>query len=90
LAAAGSASITGTVTDPRGAPVAGAAVMFTGASPSHRDVAAVTDAQGGFRFGGLPPGRYTVLVNATGFGPQQWPVTVEAGATARLDVVLGR
>src|SRR5262245_4285628 len=69
--AAATASIAGTVTDRRGNPVAGAAVMITGDSPSHRDVAAVTDGQGRYRFAGLTPGHYTLLVNAAGSGPEQ-------------------
>jgi len=55
--------IAGSVLDPAGAPVAGATVSLTGM----RARQTLTGATGGYAFGKLPPGRYTVAVSGTGF-----------------------
>ena len=81
-------AITGRVTTSTGAPVADAAVMITGASPRHRDIAALTNAQGGYRFGGLAPGLYTLVVNAAGYAPHTGTARVKAGQIAHLDFAL--
>jgi hypothetical protein len=86
------ASIQGTVVDPQGGAVADAQVTLinqgTGISRS-----TVTSDQGFYRISELPPGRYTVRVEATGFKssiskdvevkaeePRGFDVTVEVGA----------
>ena len=57
-------SISGRVTDADGEPVAGIAVMLQSDSSHHVTPAdrkpVVTDAQGGYRAAGIPPGRYFV------------------------------
>ena len=82
-------AIAGRVSEPSGRPLAGATVMIAGDSPSHHDIAALTTADGGFRFADLVPGDYTILVNAEGFPLQQRRVAVAAGETTRLEVTLG-
>jgi hypothetical protein len=61
------AVLTGTVTDPSGAPVPGATV--TAASPAMiaGSQSTVTEANGTYRFPALPPGLYTVTVELQGF-----------------------
>jgi len=56
----------GTVLDPGGAPLPGVTVTLTGSGASQSQV---TDAQGKFRFPGLPPGTYSVQADLDGFAP---------------------
>jgi len=61
------ATLTGTVTDPSGAAVAGATVTIHN-KDSNTDVSTVkTDASGAYTATDLPVGTYTVTVTATGF-----------------------
>jgi Carboxypeptidase regulatory-like domain len=48
-----SAMLSGTVIDAHGTPLAGAALMIAGASPSHRDIATLTNQEGQYSFRGL-------------------------------------
>lgn len=82
------ARITGVVRDSSGTPISGAVVMLGGASPPHPDIAAVTDATGLYRFGGLAPGVYTVIVNAEGRSPERRDVAAVSGEDAHLDFTL--
>jgi protocatechuate 3,4-dioxygenase beta subunit len=86
---AGQAAIAGAVTDAQDRPVAGAAVLITGDSPSHHDIAALTNNQGRYRFDGLMPGTYTLMVNAAGYAAQTQQVQAVVGREARLDFRLG-
>lgn len=62
-----SSSIRGTVTDPAGAPVAGAQVVVANPATGTR-IERTTDATGGFNFAGLRVGGpYQVTIEATGF-----------------------
>ena len=65
LSQTSSTSLQGTVTDPSGSAIEGAAVVLSNAAKLQRTT--VTDAQGGYRLLALPPGTYTVTVTATGF-----------------------
>jgi hypothetical protein len=85
----GQSAISGVVTDPQGRPVPQVAVLVTGDSPSHNDIAALTNAQGHYRLGGLVPGTYTLLVNAAGYAAQTQQVQAVAGQEAQLDFRLG-
>ena len=78
--------LAGTVRDPDGGPVAGAAVSAT---DSHGDVVAtaLTDPAGGYVLAGLEPGRYTVA--ATALVPAVSRIEVAAGPVTRLDLDLG-
>lgn len=80
--------ITGKVTDPNGAVIAGATVTATDANKGVVRTA-TTDADGNYSFLNLVPGSYNMRVQATGFGPQvrnAFQVTV--GQTADLDFAL--
>jgi hypothetical protein len=55
----------GTIHDPNGAPVPGVTVTLTGGGAPQ---ATTTDAQGKFRFPGLPPGAYSLETTLQGFG----------------------
>lgn len=70
-------SISGTVKDTSGAPVAAAEVTVVGKKPPvHRTLA--TDDQGSYRFAGLPAGIYQVTVSGQGLEPMQ-AMTVPLG-----------
>ncbi len=84
------AAIAGVVVDDHGAPLPWVTVSLGGASPEHRDIGAVTDGEGRYRFGRLEPGVYTVLVNAEGHPLREKQVKAGAGQLARLDFQLER
>src|ERR1700757_884958 len=81
-------SITGTVTDPTGAAVAGAQV--TVASPDHGiDRHSVTNSSGEYNQSGLPGGTYDIAVTAGGFKKYQVKgVKLDVAQKARVDVAL--
>lgn len=83
-------AIVGRVRGADGAPIAEATVAFGGDSPPHRDIAALTDAVGRFRFGGLAAGRYTVIVHAEGHAPASAEVEAGPGEVAEAEIVLER
>lgn len=64
------ASITGTVTDPNGAVVQGAEVTVTNQGTGVANTV-TTDASGLYRVAQLPPGSYTVAVNAASFSKSE-------------------
>jgi hypothetical protein len=84
----GKTAIAGVVRDAAGKPVGWAAVLITGDSPQHPDIAATTNSQGQYRFDGLQPGMYTLMVNASGHQPQESRVSAQSGAIAHLDFQL--
>jgi hypothetical protein len=82
-------TIDGTVTDPGGSALPGVTVEL--ASPSLQGVrAAVTAADGRFRFLSLTPGNYALTARLDGFGPVQKKatVTLDATTTANLQMIL--
>jgi hypothetical protein len=82
-------TIEGTVTDPNGAVVPGATVRVT--SPNlMRAQTATSDTQGRYRIANLPPGKYTVSVEATGgFGKfEQSDVSVNLSTTTTVEAKL--
>ncbi len=82
-----SGSITGTVSDPSGATVAGASVQAkNGVTGFDRTV--TTDASGAFRFIGIAPNNYRVIVTAKGFQNHQEDVTVRAGVPTAITVTM--
>lgn len=88
LAAASAAGgeISGTVTDPKGAVVVGAAVTVYPEAGGQPVATVRTDAQGQYKVPSVPPGTYTVGVVAEGFGPvMSERQTVAEGKAARLD-----
>lgn len=78
-------ALTGTVTDPSGAIIAGASVTATNlATGQVRDTK--TDANGFYRFSSLPPGNYSVKFSAAGFKTEQIPsVTINVTETPELN-----
>jgi hypothetical protein len=81
--------ISGRVVDASGAPVPGARVALSSSSAPVSDIAALTDAGGNFRRGGLAPGAYTLQVHKTGQPPRTVPVDVADGQQVNLEVRLG-
>src|SRR5215470_10218006 len=82
-------TIEGTVTDPNGAVVPGATVRVS--SPNLMRAQTVTsDSQGRYRFANLPPGKYTVTVEATGgfAKAEQADLTVNLSTITTADVKL--
>jgi len=82
------ASITGTVTDPSGAAVAGAQVTLT--SPDRGiNRTSPTNESGDFLFGSVPSGSYDLVVVGEGFKKYQAKgVKLAVGQKARADVAL--
>ena len=84
LAGTASAQVTGTVTgtvkDPQGGVIPGAAVTLTSETRGTKLPDVVTDANGDFTFINVPPDKYTVQVTMQGFKPaKQSGVAVSPG-----------
>lgn len=81
-------AMSGTVTDPGSALVAGATVTVTGVETG-AERSAVTNSSGVFDFQGLQPGKYTVTVDAKGFKKTVVrDVVVSVSQTAQLTIPL--
>jgi hypothetical protein len=78
------ASLSGRVTQPTGAPAVGARVLVLGSRDS-----VATDESGAFTLHGLSPGTRTLVVRAIGFEPVTTPVEITARETRKIDVPLG-
>src|SRR5262249_29647443 len=80
-------AIAGIVTDPAGAPVAGASIGIT-----NRDSGLVrnltTSTEGAYSTAALPSGVYQVTAEATGFRLLERTATVEAGTTTSVNLTL--
>ncbi|MBA2502199.1 MAG: carboxypeptidase regulatory-like domain-containing protein, partial [Pyrinomonadaceae bacterium] len=88
LAAYAGGQITGTVTDPKGAVINGAAITVIDAVSS-QSFTTVTDKDGRYKVEGLPPGGYNVTISAQGFGDvRRENIRVEEGATVTFDARL--
>jgi outer membrane receptor protein involved in Fe transport len=81
-------SIEGTVTDPNGAAVKGATISVT--SPNLiTPQAATSNDDGHYLISALPPGKYKVAVDASGFGKyEKDDVSVNLGRTSTVDPTL--
>jgi hypothetical protein len=85
--AGSSGSLTGTVNDPSGATIAGATVQAkNGITGFDRTV--TTDSAGAFRFIGIAPNNYRVIVAAQGFQSHQEDVSVRAGVPTAIIVTM--
>jgi hypothetical protein len=82
------AGIVGSVSDPSGAAVGGAAIRATNTNTG-LEWQAKTGPQGDFSLGLLPPGMYLVEATATGFAPARATgVQLVVNATRRIDLRL--
>ena len=81
------ATVTGVVTDPTGAVIAGATVTVSGSSKFKQT--ATTNAQGIYVISGLPPGSYDLSVTAPAFKIfQTTDLAVAAGEATPMDAML--
>jgi outer membrane receptor protein involved in Fe transport len=79
--------VSGTVTDPSGAVVAGANVTVT-AVATQATRTATTDTSGYYLVTALPPATYRVSIEAKGFAKQAANVTVQVGGKTTFDAKL--
>ncbi|MFL6230517.1 MAG: MG2 domain-containing protein [Pyrinomonadaceae bacterium] len=85
--ASGTGALSGTVTDPQGASVPNATVTATHQYLSDKTFNATTDAEGVYLLRNLPPGIYTVTVDAPGFKRAVvMGITVSSESLARVDL----
>ena len=85
-ASAQSAAVAGTVRDQNGGVLPGASVeLIAGRAPARR---VDTDAQGTYRFEGVPPGKAMLSFALVNFGVVRRDVDVSAAAPVTLDVTL--
>src|SRR5689334_4245378 len=84
----GVAVLSGIVTDPTGAIVPGAKVTLSSATENaSRDT--VTDSKGQYVIPAIPPGTYSLTVNASGFQPQTFnAIKLTSGQGSTLNVPL--
>jgi len=80
-------SISGTVTDPTDAAVAGAQVTITN-KDTGQVLNPLTNSTGAYNSGALTPGTYIVRVEAKGFKTTQITVTVQVGVTSSANLKL--
>ena len=80
-------SINGTVLDPSHAVVAGAPVSLKGLDTGS-SASTTSNANGGYSFNLLKPGRYEISVKQSGFAEVALTVEVEVGQNSRADVNL--
>jgi hypothetical protein len=81
-------SIAGHVVDKMGGAVAGVSVAISASTQPHSDIAALTNADGYFRFSGLLPGQYTLTAFGTGNVSGTAEVVVSAGQESAVEVRL--
>jgi hypothetical protein len=82
-----SASLTGLITDPSNAVVAGAKVTVR-SQTTNLERSTETDSSGYYFFASLPVGGFEVMAEKTGFGPVQEMVTLETAQKGRADFKL--
>lgn len=76
----------GTVTDPSGASIPGAAMTLTG--PNNTTKKGEADAQGRYALTGLTPGKFTLRVSSTGFAPFERIVNIGGDKPINFDITL--
>jgi hypothetical protein len=82
-----SGDVAGTITDPSGAVIPGAKVTIVNTATGETKTA-TTSGSGGYRIAFLPPGLYSVTVEANGFSKDKNTVTVSAGTISKDDLKL--
>ena len=87
LAQTGAGTVKGTVLDPTRSIISGAKVTLTN---QDTNISRQTEASGVglYYFGEIPPGRYTLLVEATGFKKWSGTLVLQVGQTAVIDPAL--
>jgi hypothetical protein len=80
-------TIAGTVRDPAGLVLPGATVSASSPALQGERVS-VTDENGQYVIRALPPGRYAVRVELSGFGASQYEATVDLGLATQVDARL--
>ncbi len=82
--------IIGLVTDEAKHPIVDAilGIAETTAQGELNEMAPTTNEHGQFEFTDLPPGRYTLLVNAPGYQAHKHVIEVKAGETAKAEIAL--
>ena len=80
-------ALNGTVTDPSGAVIVGGTVTLT-SSDTGASLTTQTGTSGGYSFGLVKPGRYTLSVSQTGFKQSTQAVDVALGETGVANVKL--
>src|SRR5204863_3531213 len=81
-------SVAGTVRDPQGGVIPGAPVTLTSETRGTQLSDVFTNASGDFSFVNVPPDRYSVQVNMTGFKPlRRTGISVSAGDRALIGVL---
>jgi len=81
-------SLHGTISDPKGAVVSGATVTITNpATGFHRSTK--SDSQGSYQFLEMPPAKYDLLVESSGFGPmKQNGIELLVASPATLNITM--
>lgn len=79
--------ISGTVSDPQGAVIAGASVKVTNAG-TNLAREATTGSDGFYSFQQLPPGRYTIAISAAGFAAYRAEADVSITQTTVVDAAV--
>lgn len=85
------AAVRGVVTDPTSSAVPNAKVVFTEVARNVQHTA-VTDSQGRYQLNALPPGQYTMTVEAQGFKKHlqtAFPLVVQQQATLDVQMAVG-
>ena len=83
--AASTGKIEGSVTGKEGEKISAAKVVITNRA-TKQAIATTTNSDGVYRSAELPPGDYSVRVDAKGFESPVVPVTVQAGVSAKADI----
>jgi hypothetical protein len=78
--------VTGRITDPTNATIAGAMVSATGDDGSKLET--LTNVQGIYQFPAVRAAKYLIRVNAPGFAPAERTVTLLVGQVASVDLAL--
>src|SRR4051812_18103577 len=88
LAQVGASSLSGTITDPTGAPLAGASLTLNAADRDFTRTAK-TGPDGSYVIPTLSPGRYRLLMSAKGFESQETqPFELSSGQASSLNGTL--
>jgi TonB family protein len=80
-------SITGHVEDPSGARVPNCSVTAKNLDGKNEETA-TCNATGQYKFAAIPPGHYSLTINARGFKVTTMPMMVTPGVTATADAIL--